>query len=126
MSALASVRRRVAAHWDGGTGRSNAIVVAVGVNDQSALYGQMSTDISSGQAGSTPIFTSTVFIPGEPVALWYNTPNGAVTKLATVMADGEGKVTSTFAATGFSTGSYTLVARGNWSSIIAVGGFEVR
>jgi hypothetical protein len=96
--------------------------------------------------GGDYVFSTDVFAPGEHVTIWYNTPDGAV--VATEIKDGyvvdasstdekdngadytraddKGVASVRLATKGLARGSYTLVARGNWGGLIAIGAFEVK
>ncbi len=117
----------------GGAGRSNLPTPGVlGPDHQRPWYplavvpadaGPVAS--SDGPVGATYRASSGVFLPGEPVGLWYNTPAGAVA-IDTVWADGEGAVALDFTPEGLAPGYYSVVAHGHWSDFDAVGSFELR
>jgi len=101
-------------------------------------------------------FSSSIFVPGEPVMFWLNTPGGQVIGLYldggslttastliqddsstgfkkvkrprsdNVRADAQGEFSLSFAASALPAGSYSLVAHGFASGITAVGAFQVQ
>jgi hypothetical protein len=64
-------------------------------------------------------FTSGIYAPGEPVALWYHTPGDQVVGLDRVQADTKGEIQAALPLAGLAPGSYTLVAAGVWSGLQA-------
>jgi hypothetical protein len=102
-------------HWrdaaGGGDGQSNALDLALGRDAPPAV----ATLLPAGTPGR---FTAAVFAPGEPVALWYRAPDGAVVSMARTTADGAGAI-RTGLPTDLAPGSYTLIACGVWSGLQA-------
>jgi hypothetical protein len=110
----------------GGQGRGNAPVVLVGdVDTNQALYALIVAP-SSAVAGSTLVFQGDIFVPGEPVALWYNTPDGHVVPAGRIPADGDGALRREIDTAGLAPGYYSMVAYGTWSDLTAVATFEIR
>lgn len=70
------------------------------------------------------IITSDMFIPGEPVVLWVNLPNGTTQERETLVADQYGAIAYTYPTTGLPSGNYGLVVMGLWSNIQALGPFQ--
>jgi hypothetical protein len=95
------------------------------------------------------LFTGRIFAPGEPVALWLNTPGGGVQPLVvldnrelllspeqagrerpraristTATAGGLGSIALTLDPAGLPAGDYTLVARGLVSNLTATASFQ--
>lgn len=60
---------------------------------------------------------TTGFIGGEPVSLWYNTPDGRAVASGQVIADLAGAISSTLAPSDVAPGAYSLVAHGTWSAM---------
>ncbi|HEU4322384.1 MAG TPA: hypothetical protein VFS21_04465 [Roseiflexaceae bacterium] len=106
----------------GGSGRSNQLpLVVTDTGEPQNLYPL------AAEAGEEAAyrFASGVFVPGEPVAFWYNTPEGAAVAAEGGTADDEGAVSSTLPREGLSPGAYSMVARGRWSQAQAVVPFQV-
>jgi hypothetical protein len=104
----------------GGTGSSNTPQVVVGeVSANNATY---ALDVE--QTEQSVIISSSAFIPKEPVALWYDTPEGKSISLGLVVADNNGSIKSTLSSEQFSSGLYQLVAYGQWSAITASNNIE--
>jgi hypothetical protein len=102
--------------------------------------------LSVSAVGDDYTFSADIFAPGEHVTFWYNTPNGAVVAAEIkngyivdasstdqedngadyVRADDNGAVSVRLATKGLAPGSYSLVGRGNWGGLIAVGAFEIK
>jgi streptogramin lyase len=109
----------------GGSGTGNAVPLMIAGADRDAATLELTATPPSAPAGSSHTFSGTVFLPNEPVALWYNTPDGRAVALARSNADAAGALAVTLATEGFTPGSYTLVAEGIWSGVTAVGAFAV-
>ncbi|NTW01014.1 MAG: hypothetical protein HGA19_06830 [Oscillochloris sp.] len=103
--------------------------------------------VTTQELGFTPIadgciLSSSIFASNEPVNFWYTTDNGKSQSLAVINgvlkvappegehvkdavvvpfkeADGAGALTIQMSAAGIPVGTYTLVARGNWSGATA-------
>jgi hypothetical protein len=105
--------------------RSNQTLLVVGdANNQQPFY-PLTTDPVVGPVGSTHSFSSTIFVPGEPVTLWYSSPTGDSVEITMVNADENGAINVEFMTQNLATGAYSMVAYGNWSTLTAVGTFEV-
>ena len=129
-AADASLAERLSFRWSdaegGGEGRSNRSMLAVGTADNNqALYPLMVNPVR-GSVGSTHAFSADLFAPGEPVSLWYHTPDGRDVAVALNRADAEGRVLINFATNDLPAGDYNMVANGHWTKFTAVGRFEVR
>lgn len=111
---------------------------------------QATYSLSVASNGASQIFSANLFAPDEPVTFWYNTPGGSVVPVqvirngtavsgdynndkdkddseyaqAYVVAAG-GAAQLNFSTAGLAAGTYSMVARGNWSGITAVGVFQV-
>lgn len=120
--------------WNGGSGVSNA-----------PLPYAPTYSLTTGGNGAMSVFESDIFSAGEPVTLWYNTPSGAVVPVEVVQnqnvvtpATGDdlsedavpyviasdGSIRVQFSTVDLAAGTYTMVARGNWSGLTAVGTFQ--
>lgn len=105
----------------GGSGQSNLLpLVAADAISDPQFY-----PLAVEATGSTRVFTSAIFAPNEPVALWRNTPDGAVVTVAQVKADANGAIRIAFDASELAAGSHSMVARGAWSDLTAVGAFKI-
>jgi len=58
-------------------------------------------------------------------AFWYNKPDGSVVSLGTITATSAGLAEVELARAQLPHGFYSLVARGAWSGIQAVGRFQI-
>ncbi|HJZ49682.1 MAG TPA: hypothetical protein VKE41_21040, partial [Roseiflexaceae bacterium] len=110
----------------GGQGRGNAPIVVVADGDSTQSLYSLGVAPSSAAAGSTLVFQGDMFVPGEPVALWYNTPDGRSVALGRMTAGGEGVIRRPFDTAGLRAGYYSMVAYGLWSEFTATAPFEVR
>lgn len=109
-----------------GRGASNLpILAAGGTNENRELYA-MQIAPASGPAGSEHTFSGAIFVPKEPVAFWYNTPDGKVVGVKTLWADENGVTNLVFKTSGLAPGRYTMVGRGEWSTFNAMGTFVVQ
>jgi hypothetical protein len=68
--------------------------------------------------------TGDTFLPGEPVALWINLPNGDAEAIDRIIADSGGAIHYTFDPSGLPPGTYSIVAAGVWSRLQALGPFQ--
>lgn len=97
-------------------------------------------------SGDNASFSGSMFAANEPVTIWYNAPSGDVVGVSvaynntiltgdsdddlednarsSAIADTNGEVWLAWNLNGLPTGSYSLVARGNWTGITAVGSFQ--
>lgn len=108
--------------------------------------------LSASASGNTVSFTGGAFASYEPVTFWYTAPSGASTPLVLhgaqlvrlpdtnndddddddealsefLPASDRGTVSVSFNTSGLPAGTYTLAARGNWSSSVAAATFVVR
>lgn len=104
----------------GGSGQSNLPVLVAAVRADDQPFYSLTTTVEE----SMRMFGSGVFAPNEPVALWYNTPDGRIVSVPQTHADEKGAIRFTFDSTALSAGTYSMVARGAWSEITAVGTFH--
>lgn len=101
----------------GGDGRSNRIELVVGQPAPPAVAA-LATDLQA-QSTTRRSFSADVFAPGEPVALWYHTPDGQVVAHGRMVADSEGAIRTELRTDRLNPGLYRLVAQGVWSGQIA-------
>jgi hypothetical protein len=124
----AAVGQRLRYRWNddrnGGQGRSNLPVLVVGQNDLNQPFYPLAVEISK-IANNEYDFESNVFAPREPVALWYNTPDGRAVTVGRRTADEEGMMRSQFTSAGLTPGYYSMVAYGIWSGLTAAAPFQV-
>ncbi len=104
---------------------SNLPVVVVGDVDINLDFYNFFADPVSGPSGATHTFAAAVFMPTEPVTLWYNTPDNIDIEVGTVLADVDGIVAVAFTTGGLPPGTYAMVGNGNWSGVRVTGNFIV-
>lgn len=118
----------------GGSGRSNLPFTPV-AGQQYGMLKHQETD-------KQHLFSTNIFIPGEPVVFWFHTPSGTVeaaevhqlneiVKAASTgakdpgasyaAADANGAINMRFRTTGLPSGPYIMVAHGYYSGLEAVG-----
>jgi hypothetical protein len=100
----------------GGSGSSNTMALSVG---GPAFAPALAASAAEGQI----TFRSTSFAPGEPVGLWYNTPDGRAVTLDTIKAKADGTVAFIVDVSGLPAGAYSMVANGHWTEFTAVAPF---
>jgi hypothetical protein len=99
--------------------RSNRPDIRTAASSTSGWY-----PLSVAADGATRSFGSGVFLPNEPVALWYNTPSGDAVAVGRVWADDDGAIWTSLDTAGWPAGDYSLVAYGVRSKLTAVGEFS--
>lgn len=104
----------------GGAGRSNQLLLSVGGTGAPQNPAPLTVERADTEGGRGYRFSSSTFVPGEPVAFWYNTPDGRAVALEGAGADSEGAVSLLLPPDGLAPGAYSLVARGLWSHIQSV------
>lgn len=119
---------RLAYRWTDGAGggsrQSNLPSLVIGqVEDSAPVFPLLIERTADGNALS---LNSPIFVPGEPVALWYDTPDGRSVSAGTVAADGSGTLQVTLSVADLSPGRYQFVAFGTWSQLTAAGLLEIR
>lgn len=124
----AAVGQRLIYRWNdgvnGGQGRSNVPALVVGQDDVNAPFYPMAVETS--KTGNNEYeFESNLFAPREPVALWYNTPDGQAVAVGQKTADEEGVIHSQLTSAGLTPGYYSMVAYGIWSRLTAAAPFQV-
>lgn len=125
----ARLLKRLSFTWDdaagGGAGTSNLPALAAGGADADGAIYPLSAEPASAAAGVARTFASDLFAPGEPVGLWYNTPDGRAVTAAQATAGADGTLRHTFSTAGLPPGGYSMVAHGLWSDVTALAPFEV-
>lgn len=141
----AAVTQQASYKWTGvfrgsGEGHSNTPVVS---NDN--LLNVAAINTPERQSYS---FKSAIFVPGEAVVLWYNTPDGRAEQLEVkenrlreadltkpgsdeegsdyTLADDSGAIDLEMLTRGMAPGTYSIIARGAESGLSATGTFVVR
>jgi hypothetical protein len=99
--------------------RSNRPTIRTAASSTSGWYA-----LSVAADGATRSFGSGVFVPYEPVSLWYNTPSGDAVAVGRAWADDDGAIWTSLDTAGWPAGDYSLVAYGVWSKLTAVGAFS--
>lgn len=126
----ATITARVQLRWtDGGRGgrsRGNLFVIPIGQATQNSPTYAMTVEPAAGSAGATFRFASPIFVPGEPVGVWYNLPDGRVVAVNTLRANDDGELTVNFNSRGLAPGSYSMVFYGLWSEFTAAAPFVIR
>ena len=121
---------RVQLRWtDGGRGgrsQGNLFVIPIGSAAQSSPTYVLSVEPAAASPGAAFRFTSPIFVPREPVGVWYNLPDGRAVALNTLRADDEGALTVNFTRRDLPPGTYSMVFYGLWSEFTAVAPFVIR
>ncbi|MCS6883313.1 MAG: hypothetical protein RMK84_19655 [Oscillochloridaceae bacterium] len=125
-----TITGRVQLRWtDGGRGgrsQSNLFVIPVGPTAQSSPTYVIVVEPAAGSSGAVFRFTSPIFVPREPVGVWYNLPDGRVVAVNTLRANDEGALTVNFTSRDLPPGTYSMVFYGLWSEFTAVTPFVIR
>lgn len=115
----------LAFHWrdpaGGGSGRSNRPVV---VDDAGIATVPLTITPGSGAPQALRLVQSDVFVPGEVVAFWLDTPQGTLA-LGHKAADADGAISVSIDPRSLASGSYTVVAYGHWSALTVRGPLQV-
>lgn len=107
-------------------GLGNTSTLAAGASDVHQPHYMLYIDADTAPIGAKRVFTTDgIFAAGEPVALWYNTPQGFTFEVGVVPADLSGKIGFTLDTWSLGNGSYSMVAHGNWTGFEAVSVFNV-
>ncbi|MGQ9928406.1 MAG: hypothetical protein ACUVS4_16250 [Chloroflexaceae bacterium] len=134
----AVITGRVQLRWtDGGRGgrsRGNLLVIPIGPAAQSSSTYALAVEPAAASPGAAFRFTSPIFVPGEPVGVWYNGPDGRVVAVNTLRAgdddddddDNDGVLTVNFTSRDLPPGTYSMVFYGLWSEFTAVVPFVIR
>lgn len=119
---------RLAYRWTdgagGGAGQSNLPSLVVGQVEERAPV--LPLVIERTADGSALSLSSPIFVPGESVALWYDTPDGRSVSAGTVAANGSGTVQASISTASLPAGRYQIVAFGQWSKLTSAGVAEIR
>ena len=122
----------------GGSGRSNLPL--------NIIAGQPYPVLTHRETAEGHFFSSNIFVPGEPVVLWYHTPSGNVVATEVhhgvivdaastgqddvgadyASADADGVISLKFATRDLPAGGYVMVGRGVISGFTAVGECELQ
>jgi hypothetical protein len=125
-----SLGQRLSYHWSddagGGDGSSNLPVLTVGDSNTIQPLYPLAVAPGSAPAGATLTFSSPIFKPDEPVAFWYNTPDGKTIAAAQLFAQADGSAGLEFTTAGMAPGAYSMVAHGHWTDFTAVTTFQVQ
>jgi hypothetical protein len=105
---------------------SNTTALTAGEADRHRDIVDLMVAPEAGPVGTKFTFSSTLFAPGEPVTLWYNTPDNTVKAWKTAVANDEGVLSVVFDTARLPAGFYSMVARGNFTEIVSIVPFEVR
>jgi hypothetical protein len=140
--ASVTLTERLAIAWGdnagGGRGRSNL--------PMNLAMAQPYPVLAHREVGTKHYFSSTIFVPGEPVVFWYHTPRGDVVETEVhqgvivsapstgqdnpgesyASADANGALDLRFDTHGLASGEYTMVARGEVSGFTTVGHCDIR
>ncbi|NJN18996.1 MAG: hypothetical protein HC822_23440 [Oscillochloris sp.] len=111
---------------NGGSERSNWAPVLVGDFNNDSRYVFLEITPNSGPAGSFFEAYTDRLLPYEPVAAWFNTPDGIEPLERDLNSDAFGRVLFTFSSAGFAPGTYELVLYGQRSKLTAVQEFTVQ
>lgn len=127
VAAGTAIAERLSFRWtdraSGGAGQSNLAVLVAGQEARSAAVYPLT--VERPPSGAAFGVSSAVFVPNEPVALWYDTPDGHSVAAGTATADASGMLRAPISTAGLPAGRYQLVASGQWSGITAVGVAEI-
>ena len=96
----------------GGTGHSNRVALHMGTTVVGEVFYPLTVEPVTGPAASRRVISNNLFVPGETVALWLNTPDGRGVAIGTREADANGVVRQDVGTEGFAPGYYSVVAYG--------------
>lgn len=111
----------------GGKGKSNTPILAIaGAMDHRPTY-TMAADTPAVKAGGKLTFSSNLFVPEEPVGVWYNKPDGTIGKeVGTFRASPDGGMAVEFTTPAdLPPGSYSMVFYGHWTQFTVVAPFTI-
>jgi len=118
---------RIQFNWSdqtqGGEGRSNQPQLAVASETLNLPTYPLTIDRSADKTSFS--LSSLLFVPGEPVALWYDTPDGKTIASGTVTADDNGVLSAMLSTNKLQAGRYHIVAHGLWSQFTATAVAEI-
>jgi hypothetical protein len=120
-----TVAPRLSYTWNdrssGGEGTGNLLSLVVGERNMSTARFPLSIETSENGFR----FGAAIFVPNEPVGLWYVTPSGRNVELGTVRANEDGVIDLELLIGDDAPGDYSLVAYGLWSEFTAVGEYRL-
>jgi len=127
----AVITGRAQLRWtDGGRGgrnQGNLFRIAVGPAVQNSPTYTLVVEPANGSSGTVFRFTSPIFVPREPVGIWYNLPDGRAVAVNTLRADTDnGELTVNFNSRGLPPGAYSMVFYGLWSEFTVVAPFVIQ
>jgi len=118
---------RLAVRWNdgagGGTSQSNLPILVTGA----LTSGLPSYPLEVGRVSSDNQLQlgTSIFIPNEPVALWYDSPDGRSVPLGMASVDASGTLQKVIAAGVMPRGRSQIVVSGLWSGLTAAGIVEL-
>ncbi|RRR75495.1 MAG: hypothetical protein EI684_04500 [Candidatus Viridilinea halotolerans] len=125
-----AISGRIQVGWDdySGSGRShsNAFNVLIDANAVNNPTYTLAAEPAVAPAGSPITFASGVFVPNEPVGIWYNRPDGTTTPVGTLRARADGSLQVNFSSHGLAAGTYSMVFFGHWSEFNAAAPFVLQ
>lgn len=108
----------------GGSGQSNLPALVAGQETADAPTYPLALEQPAPRA---PLgLSSPLFIPNEPVAVWYDTPNGRSVAAGVFVADSGGSLRASLSTAELPPGRYQIVAHGQWSNLTAAGVVELQ
>lgn len=116
-----SLAERISFRWSdevrGGTGSSNLPMVRIDQANRADQTYRLA--VENAQSQTELSISSSLFMPKEPVAIWYDTPEGKSIAVGVVIADDHGAIEADVPLNGLPSGAYLMVAFGQWSEITA-------
>jgi hypothetical protein len=106
----------------GGRSTSNQIQVVVSSSEQSQLHAALQLDV--GPDRNVISLLSPIFLPHEPISVWYTQADGTSSSLGSAQADMTGLVSHVVERDRLPDGRVTLVVYGNWSELAATASFQ--
>jgi len=127
----ASVMERLSFEWvdehgNRELGLGNQPILTVGNTDVHQEHYPITVEPMTAPTGSKRVFmTEPIYAPGEPVAIWYNHPNGVIIDVGAMAADYNGRVRFELDSWNMGNGTYSMVTQGNWTHFTSVSVFHV-
>ena len=112
----------------GGSGKGNLPILATASSvDNRSTYTLNVGPAHTGTAGARFTFASNIFASNEPIAAWYNMPDGtSVRSVGTFRANADGSLSVNFSVPStLAPGVYSMVLYGMWTEFSAVGSFTI-
>ena len=132
----ADLGERIGFEWtddrDGGVSASNATLVSVGDRPLNLPTYVFAVTPPSGLLSQVRSFSTSIFAPGEPVALWINTPTGENLPIYEIdgddqlNAEGDGSIAVDLALSDLAPGTYSIVTYGTWTQFTATGAVVIQ